>query len=322
VAAEPNAVPPSSSPTSVGVAACLATTLIWSGNTIVTKAAAGVIAPGSIAFYRWLLAFLILAPIVGPAAWRNRAVAFRCWKQLAALGALGMVIYQSLAYKAAETTSAVNMGVIQALMPLFAAFLASALAAERLSALRVLGGILSLGGLAYLTSRGDPAGLIRGGLHLGDALMLVAVFANALYGVMVRRWAIPLPPWQQLFWQILFSTLMLIPVWLAGTVSPITAANLPLILYAAIPTSLVAPWCWIIGIQRLGSGRTALFINLLPVVVALLAWLLLHEELHGYHLIGGIVALVGVGLGLREPKAPSDRRSSTAGSSAWKTEEL
>lgn len=267
------------------------------------------IAPGSIAFYRWFLALLILTPFVAPSAWRNRAVAFRYWKHLAALGALGMVIYQSLAYKAAETTSAVNMGVIQALMPLLAVFLASAFAAERLSVLRVIGGIVSLGGLVYLTSQGDPASLIRGGLHLGDALMLIAVFANALYGVMVRRWSIPLPTWQQLFWQILFSTLMLIPIWLAGPVSPVTSANLPLILYAAIPTSLVAPWCWLIGIQRLGSGRTALFINLVPVAVALLAWWLLREELHAYHLIGGIVALLGVALGLRGPTASLHREA-------------
>lgn len=321
MAAPPKTVPFTRSPATIGIVACLATALIWSGNTIVTKAAAGVIAPGSIAFYRWLLALLILAPFVGPAAWRNRAVAFRHGKHLAALGALGMVIYQSLAYKAAETTSAVNMGVIQALMPLFATFLASALAAERLTAVRVVGGLLSLAGLAYLTSRGDPAALLDGGFHLGDGLMLIAVLSNALYGVMVKRWSLPLPLWQQLFWQILFSTLMLIPVWLAGPVSPITTANLPLILYAAIPTSLVAPLCWIVGIQRLGSGRTALFINLVPVVVAVLAWWLLREALHGYHLIGGIIALVGVALGLREPKA-AHARAAFADEAAWKTEDL
>ena len=38
----------------------LATVLIWSGNVVVTEAAFGVIAPGSIAFYRWLIAFLVL----------------------------------------------------------------------------------------------------------------------------------------------------------------------------------------------------------------------------------------------------------------------
>ncbi len=285
-----------------GAAAPLATVLIWSGNTIVTKAASGVIAPGSIAFYRWALALLVLAPFVGPAAWRGRTTALRHWRKLAALGALGMVIYQSLAYEAAATTSAVNMGVILALMPLLSTVLANILAAERLTLMRVAGGAVSLCGLVYLTSRGAPLSLAHGGVHVGDGLMLIAVFSNALYGVMLKRWPLPISIWQQLFWQIFFSTIMLLPIWLLGPISPITTASLPLIFYAAIPTSLVAPLCWMVGVRKLGAARAALFINLLPVTVALLAWPLLGEQLHPYHVIGGAIALLGVSMGLREPR--------------------
>jgi len=284
----------------------LATVLIWSGNTIVTKAAAGVISPGSISFYRWLIAFLVLIPFAGRTAWRGRGILRRHGVKLAVLGALGMVIYQSLAYEAARTTTAVNMGVMLALMPLISTLLASLLAGERLSVLRLAGAAISLFGLVYLISQGQPSTLVSGGLHIGDALMLIAVAANALYGVLLKRWIIPLTLWQQLFWQIGFATLILVPVWLMGPISPISAANLPLILYAAIPTSLLAPVLWMAGIQRLGAGRTALFINLLPLVVAFLAWAMLGEELHAYDAIGGALALFGVALGLGPGK--SDKR--------------
>jgi drug/metabolite transporter (DMT)-like permease len=282
----------------------LATVLIWSGNVVVTEAASGVIAPGSIAFYRWLIALVVLLPFVAKAAWRQRAVVARHRLQLAVLGALGMVVYQSLAYEAAKTTTAVNMGVMLALMPLMSALLASLFAAERLSATRLAGGAVSLAGLVYLTSRGEPATLLTGGFHIGDGLMLIAIAGNSLYGVLLKRWTIPLSMWLQLFWQIGFATLLLLPVWLMGTISPITAANLPLILYAAIPTSLIAPLCWMTAIQKLGAARTALFINLLPIVVALLAWAILKEQLHAYHAIGGALALIGVGIGLRQGSAP------------------
>jgi len=287
----------------------LATVLIWSGNVVVTEAASGVIAPGSIAFYRWLIAFLVLLPFLGRAAWQNRAAAARHWLQLAVLGALGMVVYQSLAYEAAKTTTAVNMGVMLALMPLMSAALASIFAAERLSMSRLAGGAISLAGLVYLTSHGEPATLLSGGFHLGDGLMLVAIAANSLYGVLLRRWMLPLSMWLQLFWQICFATLLLLPIWLMGTISPINAANLPLILYAAIPTSLIAPLCWMSAIQRLGAARTALFINLVPVIVALLAWAILQEQLHAYHAIGGALALLGVAVGLSQRKV--ERSSST-----------
>ncbi|ASW07441.1 MULTISPECIES: DMT family transporter [unclassified Rhizobium] len=295
----------------------LLTVFIWSGNTVVTKVSAGVISPGSISFYRWLLAFLVLLPFVGRAAWRNRALLRECWLKLAVLGALGMVIYQSLAYEAAKTTSAVNMGVIVALMPLLSTFFASLLAAEKPTAASIAGGAISLIGLIYLTSQGDPMRLANGGFHIGDGLMIIAVLSNALYGVMLKRWAMPFPMWQQLFWQIGFSTLLLIPIFLMGDISPITTANVPLILYAAIPTSLIAPLCWMIGIQRLGAGRTSLLINLLPIVVAALAWALLGEQLYSYHAIGGALALIGVGLGLHKPRAKND----PADDESWEAEE-
>jgi drug/metabolite transporter (DMT)-like permease len=299
----------------------LLTVLIWSGNTVVTKASAGVISPGSISFYRWLLAFIVLLPFVGRAAWRNRALLREHWLKLAILGALGMVIYQSLAYEAAKTTSAVNMGVMLALMPLLSTFFASLLAGERLTAASITGGAISLIGLIYLTSQGDPMRLVNGGLHIGDGLMIIAVLANALYGVMLRRWAMPLSLWQQLFWQIGFSTLLLIPVFLMGDISPITTANLPLILYAAIPTSLIAPFCWMIGIHKLGAGRASLLINLLPIIVAALAWALLGEQLHSYHAIGGALALIGVGLGLRKAPAKDDQTPAPAIEPDWEAEE-
>jgi len=311
----------SASVVSVAGLAPLLTVLIWSGNTVVTKASAGLISPGSISFYRWLLAFVVLLPFVGRTAWRNRALVREHWLKLAILGALGMVIYQSLAYEAAKTTSAVNMGVMLALMPLLSTFFASLLAGERLSASSLAGGAISLIGLIYLTSQGDPTRLINGGFHIGDGLMIIAVLSNALYGVMLKRWAMPIPIWQQLFWQIGFSTLLLIPVFLMGDISPVTTANLPLILYAAIPTSLVAPLCWMIGIQKLGASRTSLLINLLPIVVAALAWALLGEQLHSYHAIGGALALIGVGLGLRKSPTASDQAAPAADEADWEAEE-
>jgi len=311
----------SASVVSVAGLAPLLTVLIWSGNTVVTKASAGLISPGSISFYRWLLAFVVLLPFVGRAAWRNRALVREHWLKLAILGALGMVIYQSLAYEAAKTTSAVNMGVMLALMPLLSTFFASLLAGERLSASSLAGGAISLIGLIYLTSQGDPTRLINGGFHIGDGLMIIAVLSNALYGVMLKRWAMPIPIWQQLFWQIGFSTLLLIPVFLMGDISPVTTANLPLILYAAIPTSLVAPLCWMIGIQKLGASRTSLLINLLPIVVAALAWALLGEQLHSYHAIGGALALIGVGLGLRKSPTASDQAAPAAEEAHCEAEE-
>jgi drug/metabolite transporter (DMT)-like permease len=288
-----------STPLSLAAFAPLGAVLIWSGNTIVTKAAAVAIDPGSIAFYRWLLAFLVLTPFVGRAVWGYRAIVMSHWSKLALLGTLGMATYQGLAYEAARTTSAINMGVIVALMPLLSSLLANALGGEHLSLRRLIGAIVSVLGLIILTTRARPMDLLHGSVKIGDAWMLVAVSANALYGVLLKRWAVPLSTWQQLYVQIGFGTVVLLPFWIAGPMSPLTAANVPLILYAAIPASMGAPFLWMTGVKHLGAARTSLFMNLLPPVVALMAWAVLDERMHMYHVVGGLVALVGVGIGLR-----------------------
>lgn len=277
----------------------LLTVVLWSGNTIVTKSASGLIEPASIAFYRWVLAFVVLTPFLGSAVWRQRASVKQHWSRLAILGILGMAVYQGLAYEAARTTSAVNMGVIVALMPLMAVLLANVYSGEGLRFRVVLGSVVSLAGLLILITAGDFGRLFSGGVHVGDGLMIVAVFANALYGVLVKRWSgIGLTTWQQLYCQIAFGTLFILPFWLMTPMSPVTPQNLPLILFAAIAASLLAPWLWITGVKALGAGRATQFINLLPVVVALLAWVILKEQLHPYHAIGGAIALIGVAIAL------------------------
>lgn len=274
--------------------------LVWTGNTLVTKMAAGAIEPAAITLYRWLLAAIVLTPFVARSVWQRRRTVVAHWHQLAFLGLLGMGMYQGLAYEAAKTTSAINMGVVVALMPLMSTLLASLLAGEAIKGARLGGALLSLAGLVYLSTQGHPTDLLRGAAHVGDAIMLVAVASNALYGVLLKRWAVPLSTWQQLYVQIGFGLLAILPFWWLAPASPITAQNLPLIVYAGTAASIGAPFFWMTGIKILGPARASLFMNLLPIFVAVAAASLLGETLHGYHAVGGLLALAGVGWGQRK----------------------
>ncbi|WP_245835118.1 EamA family transporter [Methylobacillus rhizosphaerae] len=67
-----------------------------------------------------------------------------------------------------------------------------------------------------------------------------------------------------------------------------------MILYAGILASIVLPYCWIKGIEHLDPVRCSMVMNLLPVFTAVLAVLILHETLSSYHVIGSVMALMGV----------------------------
>lgn len=274
----------------------LAAMLLWAGNVVVSKLAAASIAPTAITFYRLVLVLLVMTPFVIRPLWRNRVAIRRHWWQLALCGLMAMALFQSLSYRAAESTTATNMAIVTALAPLMTAILSVLLLGEQLTLGMAFGGVLSFGGLLYLVGRGDMLVLLHEGMHAGDALMLLACLIFALYGVLLRRWRLAVPAWQSIYCQAWAALLCMLPFCLrlpAGS-APLNGATLPLIAYAGIGSSIVLSYLWIEGVKLLGPNRCSIFVNLLPILTALLAIVWLHDTLHAFHLIGGGVSLLGV----------------------------
>lgn len=270
--------------------------VLWAGNVIVSRLSAHTIGPEAITFYRLLLAVGFMSLFVAVPAWRNRAVIWPHLGQFAILGFLAMCLFQSLSYLAAETTTATNMAVFTALTPLLTVMLSAILLKEAPTTGMIGGGVLSLAGLVYLVSGGDPAALLRNGVQPGDPLMFVAALVYALYGVLLKRWDLPVAGWQSTYMQALCALTVMFPAFLA-TPAPMRALNaetLPLIAYAGGLASIVLPFLWVRGVQILGPNRCAIFMNLLPVFTALGAIVLLGEPVRAFHVIGGGITLAGV----------------------------
>ncbi|MBN3846574.1 DMT family transporter [Paraburkholderia sp. Ac-20342] len=272
--------------------------LLWAGNVIVSKLSAHTIDPSAITFYRLLLAVALMSVFMLKPAWRNRAAIVPQLPKLAVLGFLALALFQSLSYEAAKTTTATNMSIITALVPLMTMVASTVLLGETPTSGMVGGGMLSLLGVVYLITQGNPATLLANGVHLGDLLMIFAALAYALYGVLLKRWHVGLPTWQSTYLQALFALVFMLPMLLclpAAEALP-TRASVPLILYAGVLASVVLPYLWMQGVRHLGPNRCALFMNVLPIATALIAIVLLGENLHLYHLLGGGTALLGVGV--------------------------
>ncbi|MEE4088631.1 DMT family transporter [Pseudomonas syringae] len=272
----------------------LLTIFIWSVNTVITKAASEVIFPSEIGFYRWLLAGLLFTPFMLLPVWRNRAAIRPLLGKIVVLGALGMAVYQSLAYFAAGMTTATNMGIIQSLVPVMALGLSIACLGTRLTWGALLGAVISFAGVIVVVAAGNLTGLIEQGMNRGDAIVLFAAAAYALYSMLLKKWQLRLPPLHLLYMQILVAIVVLFPLFILSPRTGLNASNSALVLYAAIPTSMLAPWLWITSIMRLGPSRTTLFFNLMPIATALIAAVALDEQLALYHLYGGALTLCGV----------------------------
>ena len=268
--------------------------LIWSGNAIVCKLAAGTIEPGVIAFYRWLLAWLLVTPFMARTVWQQRQQIRPHLRRLMILALLGMMLNQSLGYYAAQSVSAVNIGILNALIPLLTVLLSLWLLRDTPTLGVATGSVLSFAGLLWLVSEGQPARLLAQGISQGDLLMMLSVFTYALYGVLLKRWSLPFSGWLMLYLQMSAALLWLLPDFLRSDSWALTADNLPLVLYAALPASLLGTLFWLQGVRHLGANRTAIFMNLLPLFTTGIAVLWLGERLQSYHLWGGSLTLLGV----------------------------
>lgn len=125
-------------------------------------------------------------------------------------------------------------------------------------------------------------------------MMLVATLAYAVYSTLLKKWQLRLPPLLLLYLQVLVAVLVLLPLFLASPKAGLTAQNIPLVLYACLLASVLAPLAWMQAVVRLGPSRTTLFFNLLPLITALIAAVVLHEQLAWFHLVGGVLTLGGV----------------------------
>ncbi|EGQ9220051.1 DMT family transporter [Vibrio parahaemolyticus] len=270
------------------------TVMIWGGNSIVNKMAASTIEPSAMSFYRWFVAMVLLTPFCLPAVIKQRHVIRPYLTKLAFLALLGMVLNQSLGYYAGLTTTASSMALITSLVPLISVFLSVPLLGKSVSMLSIVGGVISLGGLAFMLGHGDVTYFLHQDMTQGDSLMLLAALVYAAYCVLLKRWKMPFNSLTLVYMQGFFSVIMLTPLWLSSEQLLPSQEALPLIAYAGIAASIFAPLMWVKAIDLIGADSSAMFMNLMPVVSVALASTLLGEEIHVYHIIGGLMVISGV----------------------------
>lgn len=153
-----------SSPLTIGTAAMLTLApLMWAGNAIVGRLVHDLISPFTLNLLRWCIAFVILLPWGGYVLRKNSAM-WKCWKQYAVLGVLGIGCYNALLYLALKTSSAINVTLVGSSMPIWMLLIGRIWFGTAISGRQAVGALLSVLGVAVVLSRGDVNQLL--GLHL------------------------------------------------------------------------------------------------------------------------------------------------------------
>jgi drug/metabolite transporter (DMT)-like permease len=278
--------------------------LLWAGNAVVGRALVGHFPPLALSFWRWALAFAILAPFAVRSIRAHRDTIRSHWQALTALSFLGVACYNSLQYLALQTSGAVNATLIGASGPVIGLLIGAAFYQSRVIERQWIGAALSVAGVLWVIARGDLANLLALRFAMGDLIMLVATVLWSFYTWMLRRQRPPLPMTAFLTVQIGLGALMILPLYLmelafTQRIPEATATNLAALLYVAVLPSIVAYYCWDRGVAQAGAVLPMYFVNLTPVFAALLATFFLAEPIGLYHFVGGALILFGIHLANR-----------------------
>ncbi len=282
----------------------LIATALWAGNAIAGRVlvASGAVSPVTLSTVRWGLAALLLLPL----GWRVFAPSSALWlnkKRFLLLGLFGVGSYNALLYLALETSTAINVTLIGASMPIWMLFIGAVFYQTKPRLLQAVGAVISLLGVAIVLTRGDLSTLLSMQMVLGDLLIMLATITWALYSWMLtrpgssaeRQW-----PWAQFLmaqvfvgflWTGLFDSFEIVSGHAYLDLNLWTAS---LILFVAVGPSLIAYRCWGLGVNNAGPTVAAFFANFIPLFTAIFSAAILGEPPQLFH--GAAFALIVTGI--------------------------
>jgi drug/metabolite transporter (DMT)-like permease len=287
-----------------------AAAVLFGASVVAVRVAVRDVPPVSLAVLRFGQGGLLLAAILLVAAPRHLRVG---WGRLPVFGLLGLVLFVlfPLTFNVGlQYTEASRGAVMLATMPIWSALLGR-VAGERLTRPQLAGvGLSVVGiGLAFL----EP-GRVNGGdamTLVGDGLLLLTGLLGAVYGLIAKRVLAADSPATVTTYAMLFGAVLLLPVALAEGMVPaigrVDGQVLGLVVFLGVLGGAAAFFLWTWALSRLTPTQVAVYVNLNPIVAALLGILLLGERRTGLFLLGFAAVIAGVLLVNWPPRTRPDQ---------------
>ena len=283
------------------------TTLFWSGNFIVGKAASTYeIPPFSLNFYRWLFAGLILLPFTIKEIIKKKDYILNNVGFFIILGVTSITIFNSAVYYSLYYMQVISGVLMISTIPVWIMFISSILGIEKTNRFQIFGVILSLLGVLFIITKSDLEVIKNLAFNRGDLIMASGMFAWALYSALLKKKTYEISQITLLEVVIITGLFFLIPIYVLemNLGNPIIIGK-PFILtlsYVVLFPGLASFFFWIKGIDIIGANRAGVFLHLMPVFGSIMAIILFDEKFMIYHLLGAIFIIAGITLSNKKIK--------------------
>ena len=280
------------------------TTLFWSGNFIVGKAASLFeIPPFTLNFYRWTFAWLILAPFTLKEVIDKKNYILKNIKLIIILGITSITIFNSIVYYSLNFTQVISGVLMISTIPVMIIIFCWLFRIEKTNIYQIFGVIFSLLGVVVIITKADLNILLNLNFNKGDIWMVVAMFSWAMYSALLRKKKLELSQLSLLQTIITAGLIFLLPAYLAELSLGYKAnINLPFVLtltYVVLFPGLASFIFWIKGISIIGSNRSGIFLHLMPIFSTIMAIIIFGEKFMIFHLIGAVLIITGIILSSR-----------------------
>lgn len=286
-----------------GYAWVLTAVLLFSTIEVVSKWIGPLRPPLQLAFLRFFIAGLLLAPVAVHGLVRERRRLG--WKDagiFAGLGLIGVTAAIGLYHTAISYLPANRAAILFSGNPVFVAILAPFVLGERTDRRRLFALALGLAGmLAFLWDRGRFSIQAAAGI----AFMVGAMFSFALFTILSKKVTPRYGALAIVSFASLAGSLVLLPLTWAHDGCPFHAMTLPhwaAIGWLSVFATAIAYAAWFHGLRHMEASHGTLLFFIKPVAASILAAIVLDERLGWPGIAGASLILAATALALRLPR--------------------
>ena len=267
-------------------------------NLVVARGATDFVPPISLAFWRWLVCFLILLPFTFKYLTKNYKSYKNELSKIFILGFLACGVCGAFPFIAGKTTTIINMGIIYSSSPIFIILISTLFFREKINLIRILGVLTCICGVIVIIIKGNIGSLFQLKFTSGDLWMLGASLGWALYTIYLFYWKSSMPILERFSVIAMFGAISLFPFFILEE-TYVSKTNYDLVFlfwvfFAAIIPSIIAFMLFNFVNKELGASITGSVLYLYTVYGAIYGTLFFNEYLESFHYIGTTLVFIGV----------------------------
>lgn len=275
----------------------LLTAIIWGSNYSVIKFVLQEVPPRAFNGLRLIVASLVFLAVIFLTRRREDVARItpRHWGVIIVLGLIGQFGYQILFIAGLARTSVMNASIIIACTPAAVSLLSAAVGHERLPAAHWAGTALSFVGVSLIVRGGAVAGVSS---PTGDLMMIACVVCWTIYTVAGRPLLASYAPIVITGLSMAIGTIIFLPFATADFAQThwgdVRLVAWVCVVFSSLLALNFSYTAWYMGVRQLGSSRTSIYSNVVPVAALLVAMAWLGERLQGMRLAGAVLVAAGV----------------------------